>query len=117
MASIYKILAHKNQRAEKYFRNPLYYARKIKRLLQDTLPDVEVIIFGSAISGKRKPDSDIDILVISEKVPHDLFERTKIRVKMERKFPDAPFEIHLATPKQFLNWYKNFIKSNYIRVK
>ena len=33
MASIYKILAHKNQRAEKYFRNSLYYARKIKRLL------------------------------------------------------------------------------------
>jgi predicted nucleotidyltransferase len=76
-----------------------------------------VIIFGSAISGKRKPDSDIDILVISEKVPHDLFEQAKIRVKVEKKFPDAPFEIHLATPNQFHNWYKNFIKSNYIKVK
>ncbi|MFZ8803409.1 MAG: nucleotidyltransferase domain-containing protein [Candidatus Calescibacterium sp.] len=42
-----------------------------------------MIIFGSAISGKRKPDSDIDILVISEKVPHDLFERAKIKVKIE----------------------------------
>jgi len=116
MKSLFKILAETNRESEKYFQNTLFYAKEMKKSLQNIFPDVRILIFGSAINGNRKPGSDIDILVISSKIPEGLFEQSAIKIKIKSQFPDAPFEIHLATPHDYENWYKNFIKNGFKKV-
>jgi len=109
-------MAEINQQAEKYLRNPLPYARKMKRWLKRNFPEVRVLIFGSAARGDYQPDSDIDILVISPDMPGDLLSQAKIKVGLKKKFPEAPFQIHLATPEEYENWYRNFIKQDFHEV-
>ncbi len=45
-----------------------------------------------------------------------LFEQAKIKVMIKNKFKRVPFEIYLATKQEYENWYKNFIKENFIEV-
>lgn len=116
MKSLYRILAEENQKSQEYLQNHIFYGREIKKIIKDFFEDAKVLIFGSAVKGNYSPDSDIDILVISSGIPQDLFEQAKIKVKIKEKFPDAPFEIHLVTPQQYENWYKRFIKKDYIEV-
>lgn len=116
MKSLYKIIADTNKRAEKYFHNSLFYAKEIKNMLQKSLPDVKVLIFGSAMRGDYQVSSDIDILVISSGIPKNLFTQAEIKLKIKNQFPDAPFEIHLITPKEYKNWYKRFIKDEFKEV-
>ncbi len=75
-----------------------------------------MIVFGSVVKGNWSPGSDIDILVISENIPENNLEQVKIKLELTADFEDHPFEIHLATPKLYNNWYKNFIKENFIEV-
>ncbi len=110
MLNFYKIIAKKNKNAEKYFSDTVFYAREIKKLFQKDFPDVRIILFGSSVRGDYLPDSDIDILFISSKIPKDLFAQAEIKIRIKEFFPDAPFEIHLITPQEYENWYRNFIK-------
>jgi len=114
--SLYKIMAERNKQAEKYFHNSLFYAKEIKNMLQKSFPDVRVLIFGSAMRGDYQPNSDIDILVISSAIPKELFTQAEIKLKIKNQFPDAPFEMHLITPKEYGNWYKKFIKDEFREV-
>jgi len=109
-----KILEEKR----KYFENYLFYANKIKekakKLLKD---DVKVLIFGSIVKGNWGPNSDIDILIISNKLSKNWIENRHIRTEIKKEIgPFSPFQIHLARPEEFENWWKNFIKENFIEV-
>jgi len=102
---------------EKYFRNYLAYAKKIaKKLLKDD--KVRVIVFGSVVRANYTPDSDIDLLIISEKAPTEPKKISDLTSKMLEAIQDiyAPFEIHLVKPKVYESWYKRFIGDNYIEV-
>lgn len=116
MKSLYKILSEENQKARVYFENYAFYAKEIKKTAKKFFTDAKVLIFGSAIRQDYRPDSDIDILIISREIPENLFEQAKIKVKITSLFPDAPLEFHLITPRQYKNWYKGFIKKDYIEV-
>jgi len=116
MKSLYKLLVDKNKKAEKYIKNPKYYAEKIKNVFSKRFKDVKVLLFGSVITNQTRPNSDVDVLIISKYIPKTIFEQVKLKLMIERKFPNSPFELHLVTPAEFKNWYKNFIKSNYIEV-
>jgi len=37
-------------------------------------------------------------------------------LKIKEEFTDAPFEVHLASPDEYKNWYKKFIKEDYIYI-
>jgi len=111
LVDIQKRIARKE---EKYFKDPVKYARKIKQIASSLLddPDVKVILFGSAARGEAIPGkSDIDILIVSTKIPKRASEQAKIRVKILEEIGDlaAPFEIHLATPQLYQKWYKKHI--------
>ncbi len=116
MKSLYKIIADKNKQAERYFHNTLFYVKEIKNMLQESLSDVKVLIFGSVVRGNYKPNSDIDILVISSLMPEGPFAQAEFKLRIKEQFPDAPFEIHLITPAEYNSWYKNFIKDEFIEV-
>lgn len=40
---------------------------ELKKIVTSMVPDAEVILYGSAARGKRQPDSDYDVLVLSRK--------------------------------------------------
>ncbi|MFN3966821.1 MAG: nucleotidyltransferase domain-containing protein [Endomicrobiia bacterium] len=116
MKSLYKLLAEQNKKSQEYIQNYIFYSKEIKMLIKDLLPDAKILVFGSVIKGTYRINSDIDILVISSKIPKGLFEQGEIKLKIKEKFPDAPFEIHLVTPYEYENWYKKFIKEDYIYI-
>ncbi len=56
-----------------------------------------------------RPDSDIDVLVVTREAS-DVWRRVRIRVEVKRVIGDlTPFEIHLVTPEEFEVWYRRFI--------
>lgn len=102
-------LIRKEKREKRFFEDYLKYAREIKKIGKKELGKVKVIVFGSVLRKDEIPE-DIDILVISEKFK-DYKKRREFLIKMWKKFGSfAPFEFHLITPRDYREWYKNFIK-------
>ena len=92
-----------------------FIPEKLRKQQKEYCRDVKVIIFGSIIRNEYTPDSDIDILIISKNLPEDIEKRAEIRTGIKSTLDSfSPFQIHLATPEKFENWYKNFIKEDYI---
>ncbi|MFN4213007.1 MAG: nucleotidyltransferase domain-containing protein [Microgenomates group bacterium] len=116
MKNLYKSLADQNEQRKKYFLKPLFYGREVKKIVEKMLPGAKVILFGSAVSGKLHPESDFDILIVTDHHFSDIFKQSKFKLAIQKPFPNNPFEIHIATQKQFENWYKRFIKNNYLQV-
>ena len=105
---INEILINEAKREEKYFKNYLKYAQKIKKEAEKLLGEVKVFVFGSILKKDEIP-RDIDILIVSPKLK--TFEKkSEIRAKLFKKFTFLPpFEIHLITPKDYQDWYQHFI--------
>ncbi|GBC69066.1 hypothetical protein HRbin01_00757 [archaeon HR01] len=73
----------------------------VAKAVKELLPDAEIYVFGSAVAGDLIASSDIDILVVSEKIPGGLFEIGRVKVEIEKKagLPYYhPFEFHLVKP-------------------
>lgn len=102
----------------KYFKEIDFYAKKIKELAKEILGEAKVYLFGSIVKGEWTPASDIDILIVSDNLSPNWEEDRWIRTKIKSQIdPFSPFQIHLATKKEFENWYKNFLKDEYKEVK
>lgn len=114
--SLYKILSDTYKKQQKYFNNYLWYAKKIKQNSQRLLPDVKVLVFGSVVRRKYNIDSDIDIMIISDYIPENIMEQTKLGLSVLGDLGSHPFQLHLITYKTYKSWYRNFIKQNYIEV-
>ena len=95
---------------EKYLRDPLGYAKKIKEVARMYDKGARVLLFGSRVSGGARPDSDVDVLTITE-AAKDLKLRLRIRVEIAKEVGElAPFEVHIVTPRDFEGWYKRFLR-------
>ena len=109
------ILTERRERQEKYFKNYLDYVKRIKKEAENLLGEVKVFIFGSILRKDEVP-RDIDVLVISSKLEKTA-KKSEIRAKIWQRLGFlSPFEIHLITPEEYQDWYKNFIKEK-IEVK
>ena len=103
------LLIEKTKREEKYFKNYLDYSKIIKKEVIKLLGEVKVYIFGSILKKDEIPQ-DIDILIVSEKLAESGV-RTKTQVKIRKKIGIfSPFELHFATPEEYDNWWKYFLK-------
>lgn len=110
MDTLTDILVERKEKQKKYFQNPQKYAQIAKEEAARILPRLKAYLFGSILEGEATPASDIDLLIVSPKIPQKALEQTKIKIKIEEKIgPEHPFEIHLVTPKG-LSWYNRFIK-------
>ncbi|MCM8832490.1 MAG: nucleotidyltransferase domain-containing protein [Candidatus Omnitrophica bacterium] len=108
MSKFVKILIKRRKKQEKYFKNYLFYAKKIKKIVKEILGEGKVLIFGSILSNDVK--RDIDILIVSPKL-----KQQELRYKIYSKILDEigiehPFEFHFSTEKDFQQWYIHFIK-------
>ncbi len=100
-------------RERKYFKDPVSLARIVKEVMEENLGEVEVYLFGSSVEGKAVPGkSDIDLLVVSRRVPEGAREQSLLRVKVWNRVGDpwVPLEIHFASKAVFEGWYKRFVK-------
>lgn len=109
------LLLERKRENQKYFDEPLKYARIIKEEANKILGDVKVYIFGSIVKGNYSVNSDIDLLVIAKEIRPE--ERGKIIASLLNSVGFfSPFEIHLITNEVFENWYKRFIKEDVIEI-
>ncbi|MCD6368772.1 MAG: nucleotidyltransferase domain-containing protein [Thermoproteales archaeon] len=92
-----------------YLQNYMKIARKVKEIVKKVDPNARVYVFGSVVKGKYTAASDIDILVVTEKIKEK--HRMMVEVYKETK---APVELHIATPEKFTSWYRRFIKNEEI---
>ena len=91
------------------------YADKIAEAVRRVLPDAQVFVFGSVVRGDYIASSDVDILVISSKIPEGLFERGRIKAEIEKEagLPYYhPFELHMVRPEEaepYLRRIRNYM--------
>jgi len=90
-------------------------ARSAKEILGD---DARVYVFGSAVRGELTAISDIDILIVSKRIPRSFMERVKLKLKImdSSSLPDhSPFELHLVNERE-AKLYFHHIKGDFMRV-
>ncbi len=63
------LLLELRKEKERYYRDPLRYARAIRDVARSFDPDARVYLFGSYVRGTMRPDSDIDVLVLTSSPP------------------------------------------------
>jgi len=119
MRTLVDILKDYQKIRNKYLMRIDYYLNLIKKRAQKLLgKDVKVYLFGSYIKGNFGPLSDVDVLVVSDKVKQDPFEIAQLKIKLTKGFEIGhPFEIHLTNNYYFENWYKKFIKKDIKEIK
>ena len=75
------------------------WVREIADAAKELIPEAEVYIIGSVARGDYVAGSDVDILVISRKIPEKLSERGRVKALIEERLNLPyyhPFEIHLV---------------------
>jgi predicted nucleotidyltransferase len=72
-------------REKKYFENYLEGGKKIKEIAKKFLgPRVKVLIFDSIVKGDWTTESDIDVLIISNKLSKNWIKNRLIRTKIKK---------------------------------
>ena len=84
-------------------RNWRFWCDSIAKAAAAILGPCETYVFGSAAKGHLTGGSDVDILIVAEKLPNDFKLRGNLKAEIERvaKLPlYHPFEIHLVTRRE-----------------
>jgi predicted nucleotidyltransferase len=109
MGKYFEFLLERKQRRNQFFENINYYLNVIKeRAKQNLGKETKIYLFGSYLTENFGPNSDIDILVVTE---DEIDQKEKSRVLshiLEGFDIYHPFEIHFASKSQFENCIKNF---------
>lgn len=109
MITLTDLLIQQRNEQRVYFKNYLKYARKIKEEVFKNLGPTKIFLFGSILRKNEIPQ-DIDILIVS-KVFTNTEKKAKMRAKIWKKIGIfSPFEVHFASPEEYDNWYKYFLK-------
>lgn len=107
---LFELILKQAKEREKYFKNYLKYAKKIKEEAIKSLGDCKIYVFGSVVEGKAIPASDIDLLIVSKNTPKTMKERSELATKLLKAVGIfSPFELHLVNEEEF-EWYKRFVK-------
>lgn len=108
----FDLLLERKKERDKYLENIKFYLNLIKEFFLKELGEkTRVFIFGSYLTEKFGPNSDIDILVITDKDEINSIEKTELILKIKKLIGFVnPFEFHIITQKEYNEWYSNFIK-------
>ena len=87
-----------------YLKNFLNVAYEVKKILRQIDPDARVFLFGSVVRGQYTALSDIDVLVVTEKID----AKHKMLVEVYKSV-EAPVQLHVTTHEKFAKWYLRFI--------
>ncbi|BCU69979.1 nucleotidyltransferase domain-containing protein [Stygiolobus caldivivus] len=106
----WEYLKKKWEERKGYLKDARRYVRLIKEVCVEKVdPECRVILFGSVARGDYRDDSDIDVLVVTDKAV-TVWDKVNIQVVIEGELNiGSPFEFHIVTRKEFEGWYKRFI--------
>ncbi len=97
------------KKRKRYFEGFLRYAEKVKEIVRRRDPDARIIVFGSVVRGDVRPDSDIDLLIIT-RIAENLGERIELRIDIMKALgEESPFELHIVTAAEYEYWYRKFM--------
>ncbi|BBG24800.1 nucleotidyltransferase domain-containing protein [Sulfuracidifex tepidarius] len=85
------------------------YLSRIKEIATSMDRGARVFLFGSVARGNFKPDSDIDVLVISDILGNSTESKVETIEEIMEKIKNNFFEIHVISSKEYEIWYKKFI--------
>ena len=103
------LLIEDAEERKRFFEDFLRYAEKVKEVVRRRDPNAKIIVFGSVVRGDVRPDSDIDLLIITD-IAEKLDERIRLRMEIMKILGEgSPFEIHIITAEEYENWYRRFI--------
>jgi|BEDMetMinimDraft_2_1075160.scaffolds.fasta_scaffold09529_2 Nucleotidyltransferase domain. len=110
MEKVYEIALEFVREREETFKNAWNIIRKIKEASIEILQEAKIYVFGSFARGDYKIySSDIDILIVSDKISDRMMERAGIIVDIRKKAnANYIFQIHLVNSKEF-KIYKRFV--------
>jgi predicted nucleotidyltransferase len=104
------ILIEKREKEKKYFKNYLFWVKKIKKVAKEFFGEVKVFIFGSILQ-KNEIARDIDLLIVSQKFEDDK-EKTGAEIKLQRQLDFSyPFEFYFVSPKEYSQCYRYFVRN------
>ncbi|MGC8974904.1 MAG: nucleotidyltransferase domain-containing protein [Thermoprotei archaeon] len=96
-----------------YFLNAWSHIKEIKNICKEFDQRCRLLVFGSYVRGNITPDSDIDVLLITN-LAASPSHRGRLLATIARKIGlETPFEIHVVTEEEYREWYSRFI-NNYI---
>ena len=89
-----------------------FWSKRIAEAAKKILGDCEIYVFGSIVEGKAAGGSDVDVLIVSDKIPGKLGERWKLKAKIEEEAGLPlyhPYEVHLVN-KEEARWYYKYVR-------
>ncbi len=89
-----ELILEEAKRRRKIFDNLQFFLKKLVKTVRKLDTNAEVYLFGSVAEGRYCYGSDIDILIITEKNPHE------IRSKLTELGFREPFELHVLKPEE-----------------
>ena len=98
------------QKRKEILNNAREFVREIKKFcIKEIDQNCRVILFGSIARGNYRVDSDVDVLIITDKAK-TAWDKAVIAAKIHEMlgFGD-PIELHIVTNEEYENWYKKFI--------
>jgi len=103
------LLIRRKEKWREYFKNPVRFAKIIKNIALKYDEKAKIILFGSIVKNTSGPESDIDVLVITN-LARDTTRRIKLRTEIMKTLgEDTPFEIHIVTVDEYRNWFRRFL--------
>jgi predicted nucleotidyltransferase len=86
------------------------YLKEIKNAVLEKDPQAKILLYGSFVRGNFRPDSDIDILIISDNYGDDPYKYAEMVGHIRSKIKNySLFEFHIVKKKTYLDWYSKFI--------
>jgi predicted nucleotidyltransferase len=105
LSTAYETYIKHGKRALEHLGNYREVSKRVKKMVRESWKDAEVYVFGSVVEGRVTAGSDIDILVVADGVTRE--DAIKMRARVA-KDTDAPIELHVASRKEYENWYRRF---------
>lgn len=81
---------------------------RLKEAATELDPKARVYVFGSFARGTARPDSDVDVLVVTELASTEEGRLAVRRALGKVLSPYSPIELHIASTEQF-KWYLQFM--------
>jgi len=89
-----------------------HWSRRIAEAAREVLGDCEVYVFGSVAEGEEVGGSDVDILIVSSRVPDKQRRVWELKARIEERAglpPYHPYELHLVNEEE-AKWYFKHVR-------
>jgi predicted nucleotidyltransferase len=105
-----ELLRRRAEERRRIVENLEEYLRRVRDAARELDPDARVYLFGSYARGTPRPDSDVDILIVSDAYGGEARRAVEMILHItERVGGVGVFELHVATREEFENWYRRLI--------